>query len=178
MDETLSSAIKCLLAVLRNISTAEVLDQSLSIIKKAHSKNSSAVEKSLYSEATKSLAEVIDHQDKKAAETATKAGMMPGSVARMANHEASHKFGEFWDGLAFELFNSDALKGYPSSAEPLRRCKVDTALKLSTSTVISFRTRETLIQILLYCLEDERSKPLRALLEEAIEANRKAMSPT
>lgn len=174
----MSSAITCSFAVLRAASPDDVLDQALLIVEKAHSKNLTAVELSLYQEARKCLEENIEEgnvEDKNdAPSTAVMFATAAGAKSGSTNDRAKYEFSGFWERLAQTLFILDEPKSRDTWPESLRQSKVELALKLSTTSILSLETREMMNQTLGVWFEHERSRPIRSLIEKA----RQTLVPT
>lgn len=171
--------------MIRKSSTSDVLDSSLVAIKKVCSKSSRAIELSLYQGAKSFIEEVIVEKDATDDMTTTSSASLAGQNSATTNQLDQQtvqrsdpkavgtnqldrqKFERFLHELALAVLGLAS----DTDTEKLRSARIHVGLALSKTEVISSETRKTLNKVFTSWLEYERSRPLRLLVEQAIETN-------
>ncbi|KAK5943714.1 proteasome component M29 [Knufia obscura] len=172
LNETLSAAITCMCAVLRGSSTPETLDSSLAVLRNVRSRNESAVELSLYQAAKSLIARIIIGEDATEDMNATDSVSLAGPKSAGTNQLDKEKFGPFLHELALATLGPAS----DTDTENLRSARIQLGLTLSRTEILSPETRESLNKIFASWLENERSRPLRLSIEQAINVNKTSLS--
>jgi len=175
--------------VLRTTSTSDVLDSSLAAVRKARSKSSGVVDLALYRAAKSFIEEIVIIENDAGKEmNATDSALTrldSGGIDQLeslikrsgpktagTNQLETQKFKRFLHELVLVTLGAAS----DTDAESLRSARIHLGLTLSVTKVLSSETRETLQKAFTAWLEHERSRPLRLLVEQALQANSIAMS--
>lgn len=159
-------------AVLRGSSTPETLDSSLAVLRNVRSRNESAVELSLYQAAKSLIARIIIGEDATEDMNATDSVSLAGPKSAGTNQLDKEKFGPFLHELALATLGPAS----DTDTENLRSARIQLGLTLSRTEILSPETRESLNKIFASWLENERSRPLRLSIEQAINVNKTSLS--
>lgn len=174
-DETLCSIITCLFANLHVSTASDVLEQSMAIVKRAHAQASSIVEISLCQEVKMFVEGVVEKEQEKDADE------MKADRSATSPELSGQKFERFLHELVLALLDVDRLVSarhttHASDTETLRFARTQMGLKLSQVKTISLATRGVLSKVFDGWLENERSKPLRELIVQAVQINKTAIA--
>lgn len=168
-EETLGSAITCLIGSLRSSTSIAVLDESLSTIKTVvQSAIPQVVELSLYEAVTHFIVDVVERRgENDASEENVDFNSGPNPIGRDSNDGS-----KFLHKLILAVFGDSSTQ--PSVAEPqesLRTARISLVAKFISQPMLSLASREVLRNMLKLWHEQERSRPVRLQIEKALEVD-------
>lgn len=170
LEETAASVMKCLFESVRRRSRTEEFDQAIELVKKAHGKKSQTIDKAIYDGAQKLI------EREKGSENET-------GVGTEERGDALATPGTLWDeGFLRSLFLAtlaDEPLRHSSSPESVRLSRASLAQAVSLEFAQAQKsnpnlteTRGNLAGILSQWSQEERSRSVRLLIEQAAQANK------
>lgn len=192
-DETVSAAIKCLFACLGPQSPTGVLDQSLKLVRASHQRKTPTIDICVY-DGQQQIVSKLSHEVKtKASENETEAEVrdeekaaawqVAAGASGLSSRETADEtsaststmardssFWRPWQDLVLVSLAEDPQR-HVDATESLRKSRISLAVAFVQSGIPNLQARGTLADLLNAWLQAERSRPLRSLLEEALQTN-------
>lgn len=169
-EETLGSAITCLVACLRGSTSSDVLNETLSTIKTVVQKDiSQTVEMSLYEAVSRFIEDIVERKEQNDA-----------SGKNMDSNSGPIPIGGDPNGTKFLHDLILAVFGEPESSTPssvaevhesLRTARISLAAKFVSQPMLSLASRNLLESKLRSWYEQERSRPLRLRIGKALDVD-------